>query len=272
MNSSCKHIAIYVYLAAIALSSCHVRNPENSKIVTFCQSIDYTDTVSLHNDKAMATIMRDFVIHMKGAHPEAIDEALDIFLRNIKDDDQALRSATRCAYIYLGNPNSSLRDEGIYIQYLEALLKTPGVPEYLIESSEERLRRARLNREGTIANDFHYIDRNGKEGTLHQLKANRTMLIFYDPECPHCKPILKKIETDRQVNAAVAEGDLNVLAVYTEGNREIWEETKEELPKHWSVAYDLTGILDADLYDIPAMPTVYLLNSDKRVLIKDMFW
>lgn len=41
------------------------------------------------------------------------------------------------------------------------------------------------------------------------------------------------------------------------------------MPANWLVGYDLTGILDAETYDLPAMPTPYLLDGDKRVILKD---
>lgn len=275
-------ISIFVCIVAIISAGCSGQerkaavdmNDMNKThhIVAFCQGIDYADTAALHKDKVMAALMKDFVIEMKRSHPNAIAESLDILFKGLKGDDQSLRLASRYAYSYLGNPNSSVRDEACYLQYLEALLRIPELPEDLAERSKEMLRKTMLNRQGAVANDFHYIARNGKEGSLHQLKADRTMLIFYDPECPHCGPILKKIATDPQVNEGIESGAVKVLAVYTEGKRDVWEKTKNDMPQQWTVAYDITGILDKELYDIPAMPTVYILNADKRVLIKDMLW
>lgn len=244
--------------------------PHHSPILTFVQTIDYSDTASLHKGNVMGAHMKDMAIKMKGSHPTAIAEGLEIFFNGLKDDHRSLRSATRYAELYLYNPNSPFRDEPSYLLYLEYLLKSPGIPEDLAERTKEKLRKASLNREGTVANDLHYIDSHGNEGSLLQLKADHTILIFYDPECPHCLPILRKIAANPDVNEGIRSGSVKVLAVYAEGKRDVWEKTKKDMPKQWTVAYDLTGILDMELYDLPAMPIVYYLGPDKRVVRKDV--
>lgn len=241
-------------------------------IVRLCESLDYTDTAFLHSEEAMKKSMTDIIRLMMRSDSASISLGLDKFFRGIEGDTLALRHATHYAYLYLGNPNSSVRDEALYLYFLSALLHTDHLPEEICSRAKEQERRFSLNRPGTPANDFRYLDRDGKEGSLYAIKSPQTLLVFYDPECPHCPPILNKIATDRKVNAAIKEGTLKVLAVYTEGKRDIWEKTKGGMPEQWTVAYDRTGVLDSDLYDLPAMPIVYLLDADKRVLVKDMAW
>jgi hypothetical protein len=69
---------------------------------------------------------------------------------------------------------------------------------------------------------------------------------------------------------AVANGRLTVLAVYTEGDPDIWNSHAGQLPKGWIDAQDPSHvILDQELYDLTAMPTLYLLDARKRVVVKD---
>ncbi|MDE6695315.1 MAG: DUF5106 domain-containing protein, partial [Muribaculaceae bacterium] len=78
-----------------------------------------------------------------------------------------------------------------------------------------------------------------------------------------------QIASHQGINDAIAEGRLGVLAIYAEGKRDVWDETKVDMPGNWSVGYDLSGILDEELYDLPAMPIIYLLDEGKRVILKD---
>lgn len=273
-------IAIAICFSAIAMSGCTGKNTDKGSlqkgktpaIVELCQSIDYADTASLHNDKSMAEHMKQIVKLMMTSDSTATARALDIFFRGLDGDAASIRSASQYANLYLNNPNSPVRDETLYLRYLTSLLNQRDIPEGAYAKATEEVRKVLLNRPGTVANDFRFIDREGNKSTLHSLRAPRTMLIFYDPECPHCPDILHKIATDTDVNKDIDKGALKVLAVYTEGKRDLWEKTKHDLPENWAVAYDLTGILDADLYDVPAMPTVYILDNDKTVLVKDMIW
>lgn len=177
--------------------------------------------------------------------------------------------ADSIAYLRWGSPASPYRDEGRYIRFLDSLLDVRSLPDALRERAEYRRRIAMLNRPGSVAADFRYVDRNGKESRLHDLKSPLTLLIFYDPECPHCDDILRQLAASGTINRAVADKRLTVLAIYAEGKREVWDDTLDDLPDNWLTGYDITGILDEGLYDLPAMPTPYLLDTDKRVVLKD---
>lgn len=180
-----------------------------------------------------------------------------------------LWKADSIAYRYWGSPSSPYRDEGRYVAFLDSLLAVDSLPETLRERALDRRRIALLNRPGTIAADFRYLERHGEESTLHDLKSPLTLLLFYDPECPHCKDILSALALSEGVNKAIAAKKLTVIAIYAEGKRDVWDKTRSEMPENWLVGYDLTGILDAETYDLPAMPTPYLLDGDKRVMLKD---
>lgn len=173
------------------------------------------------------------------------------------------------AYMRWGNPASPYRDEERYIDFLNHFLAVDTLPQAVRLRAEERLRVASLNRRGTIANDFEFIDRDGRRGTLHGTQGPEIMLIFYDPECPHCGDILAMIAGDEGINKAIADGTLTVLAIYTEGKRGVWDRTKAAMPANWEVGYDMSGILDNGLYDLPAMPIIYILDSSRRVILKD---
>lgn len=187
-----------------------------------------------------------------------------------EDTDSAdLWEADSIAYLYWANPGSPYRDEGRYIQFLDSLLALDELPEGLRERAEHRKRMASLNSPGTIAADFRFLERDGRESRLHSLDSPLTLLIFYDPECPHCDDILRWLAEATPLNRAIDEKMLTVVAVYAEGKREVWDSTRNDMPRDWLVGYDLTGILDNQSYSLPAMPTPYLLDKDKRVILKD---
>ena len=238
-------------------------------LVLLCQDIDYSATAALHSEAFMKQTMTDIVKMMSAADSASIARGLRIFFSGLDGDSIAISEASRLAQLYLGNPASPVRDDDQYIRFLKSLLSAEGIPESIRIQNEERMRKASLNRQGTIATDFSYIDRNGTRGTLHRFEAPQTLLIFYDPECTHCSDILSELAEDPGINGAIAQGQLAVLAIYAEGKRDVWEQTKAGMPADWNVGYDLTGILAHDLYDLPAMPTLYLLDETHRVLLKD---
>ena len=242
---------------------------ETSPLVALCRGINCSDTASLHSEQVMKRTMAEIVRLMEVTDSASTHEGLSILFGKLRKDEEAMKEATRHADLFLNSPASPVRDENLYIRFLQALLSTDSLPETIRLRAEEWLRTASLNRPGTIATDFRYLDRNGNEGSLHQFRTPQTLLIFYDPECPHCPEILSQIASHQGINRAIDEGKLGVLAIYTEGNREVWDRTKADMPGNWSVGYDLSGILDEEQYDLPAMPIIYLLDSEHRVILKD---
>lgn len=238
-------------------------------LVLLCRDIDYSDTAALHDDAVMTDRMVEIVKLMPRSDSLVTRRALTLFFSGICHDGRGMAIADSLGDLYLNNPASPVRNGELYIRFLDAMLSVDSIPEAIRLRAEERLRTTLLNRAGTIANDFTFIERAGRSGSLHSLQAPRTLVVFYDPECPHCGDILKQIANASRIKAAIAGGRLTVLAVYAEGKRDVWERTKAAMPRNWLVCYDTAGILDHDLYDLPAMPTLYLLDADKTVILKD---
>ncbi|MDE5812734.1 MAG: DUF5106 domain-containing protein [Muribaculaceae bacterium] len=278
--SNISRLIIFAATVALCLCCCSGNKAERksalaerrSPIVAYCERIDYSDTASLHDKDKMDAIMADLVKLMMRSDTTDTKKALAIFLKGLNGDGMALREAAEKADLYLNSPNSPAKNETLYLIFLRSMLDAPDLPEDVAARIEDRIRRVCLNRPGTKAKDFRFIDRDGREGSLHSIDTQQTLLVFYDPECPHCPEILERIAKNKKVNAAIEEGILMVVAVYAEGKRNVWEKTKRDLPENWTVAYDLTGVLDEELYDLPAMPYVFLLDKHKKVLIKDMPW
>ena len=68
---------------------------------------------------------------------------------------------------------------------------------------------------------------------------------------------------------AIDEGNINVIAVYTEDDENLWKTTLNDLPENWLAVTDRGYIRNEALYDLKAMPTFYLLNASHKVILKD---
>ena len=63
-------------------------------------------------------------------------------------------------------------------------------------------------------------------------------------------------------------GRLKLLSVCVEGNTVEWED--QILPENWIDACDeALRISDREIYDLPTMPVLYLLDKNQRVLLKN---
>jgi hypothetical protein len=75
---------------------------------------------------------------------------------------------------------------------------------------------------------------------------------------------------DEWLATALSRRQLALLAVYTEGDEELWRSALDKFPAGWQVGNDAsTAIRGRLLYDLKAMPTLYLLDGAHTVLLKD---
>lgn len=70
------------------------------------------------------------------------------------------------------------------------------------------------------------------------VNGNRLILIFFDPDCPHCHDVISQMIADSALSAAIDAGKVTVLAVYTEGDDTVWKRVLPDMPRNWMVATD----------------------------------
>lgn len=170
----------------------------------------------------------------------------------------------------LGDPNSPLRNDEFYIPVLRAQLSSPWYDEYERLAPEYRLSLASQNRIGEPANDFRYTLASGATGSLYGLRAEYVLLFINNPGCPMCREIREAISASPMLTELIEHGRLRVLALYPDENLDEWRAYRDEIPPSWINAYDDGCVLrEKGLYDLSAIPSLYLLDAQKRVLVKD---
>lgn len=170
----------------------------------------------------------------------------------------------------LGDPNSPLRNDEFYIPVLRAQLSSPWYDEYERLAPEYRLSLASQNRIGQPANDFRYTLASGATGSLYGLRAEYVLLFINNPGCPMCREIREAISASPMLTELIEHGRLRVLALYPDENLDEWRACREQIPASWINAYDDGCVLrEKGLYDLSAIPSLYLLDAQKRVLVKD---
>ena len=71
-------------------------------------------------------------------------------------------------------------------------------------------------------------------------------------------------------NRLLGQKKLTVLSIYPDEELDEWRKHLNEFPKEWINGYDKKfAIKEQQLYDLKAIPTLYLLNKEKTVLLKD---
>ena len=202
---------------------------------------------------------------------ELIRESLKNWSSRFLPEAHARKVLTQMADDYWYNPNSPFYNERLYGLYLETLLSQLPQEDAMRFSYQFKLELLKRNQVGKLATDFRYELSDGTRRSLMvtPVKGNRLLLLFYDPECESCHEVLLQMATDKALATAVKAGQISVLAIYTEGNEDAWQKNLLDMPAGWMVGMDREEVKNEALYDLKAMPSLYLLDGKKQVLLKD---
>ena len=239
----------------------------------YWDQFDFADTTLVNNRDVTEQGFVNFIALLAdGTTPEELTrESLENWCAGFVGKEHARKVLTQTADSYLFNPNSPFYNEALYGLYLETMLDVLPQTDAVRSSYQFKLELVRRNNPGDRATDFTYYLPDGTRCTLGTTptKNDRLLLVFYDPECESCHEVLQQMAADASLAEAVQSGKLNVLAVYTEGNEEAWRKALPDLPEGWTVGNDREAVKTGALYDLKAMPSLYLLDGSKTVLLKD---
>lgn len=171
---------------------------------------------------------------------------------------------------YLYDPNSPLRNEDHYAFFASHLATSDLVEPLMQEKYARIVRLAALNRVGTKAADFRFADKKGRIFTLYGIKAELTLLFFSNPGCTACKDIIDVLSNDPVISGLIADGTMKVLNIYIDEDLEAWRSYMPIYPETWYNGFDPDLVIRGEtLYNVRAIPSLYLLDSDKKVIMKD---
>ena len=171
---------------------------------------------------------------------------------------------------YLYDPNSPVRNEDLYGYFVDRLSRSDLIDDGYRMGYEWEARMCRLNRVGTPAADFSFTDTRGRIRTLYGVKAEYTVLIFGNPGCKACMDFMEAMESTPVVAEAVSSGRLQVVDVYIDREIDQWKAHIPDYPATWINGYDHGYTIRTDLiYNVRGIPSIYLLDADKTVLLKD---
>ena len=84
------------------------------------------------------------------------------------------------------------------------------------------------------------------------------------------KQLREQISGSPMLSEMIERGRLKILALYPDEDLTEWRNYRDHIPASWINAYDAGCLVrENGTYDLTAIPSLYLLDSDKRVLVKD---
>lgn len=237
----------------------------------YWDNVNFADTNYIHHPEVTEQAWADYCDILNHVPLETAQEAMRKTIEQTNVDKKVFTYITDLADKYLYDPNSPMRNEEFYIPVLDAMLASPVLEE--IEKVRPKARRelAQRNRIGTKALNFNYTLASGAQGSLYQLNTDYTLLFINNPGCHACAETIEALKSAPIINQLLSQKKLTVLSVYPDEELDEWRKHLNEFPKEWINAYDKKFVIkEQQLYDLKAIPTLYLLDKDKTVLLKDV--
>ena len=249
----------------------------------YWNGFDYADSQALADTVGLARTFFEWVL-LLGKLPQ--QESVPLMAQLIRDGKEAPQMQLRLLELgesILNDPNSPYRNEELYIPMLEAVINAPNIREEYKERPRYQLALARKNRKYTKATDFTYITNRGEKGRLSELarslKARAKcssralpchciLLYFNNPECHDCSRVNGYLSASRVIRDRLSNGTLTLLAIYPDESLRAWHRHRSEYPPSW-IAARYGSPRERKAYNLPAIPCLYLLDTDMMVLLKD---
>lgn len=171
---------------------------------------------------------------------------------------------------YFYDPNSPVRSEDLYLPFASRMATSELVPDSEKGQYAWETKVCSLNRTGTPAADFRFVDTAGRTRTLYGIQAEWLLLIFGNPDCNACREIVEEMGASVAISNLIHSGRLKVVDVYIDEDIELWKQRRDSYPSAWINGYDPTFTIRTDrVYAVRAVPSLYLLDKDKTVVLKD---
>ena len=200
----------------------------------FWQDYAFADSTAMNREVGEQGMV-DFLNFMQHADSVSAMQGAKVLADSLGVHPSALTFFEGLMEHYLGDSDSPLYSDEVYAHLLRALPETPQRV-WLLEQLAK-------NRVGSMAADILVTTPEGKQTRLYKIKAEQILLIFYDPDCRRCQRLDAQLEQEPLI---VQNPRLKVVRKNVN---------------------DLNGE-----YYVPHTPALYLLDKEKRVVLKEPKW
>lgn len=237
----------------------------------YWDKFDFADTAFISLPEVTEQALANYIDLFTYVPAETASEAIKSMMRKAEADSAMFAHFCELYEKYLYDPNSPMRNEEYYIPVLESILVSNKVGDVEKIRPQHQLDLALKNRVGHPATDFAYTLPSGASNKLYSIPSEYTILFFYNPDCSTCKEVRENIIASATIQKLQKLKKIKILALYPDEDIAAWQKYIPNIPAEWINAYDnKQTIQEKEIYDLKAIPTLYLLDKDKKVLLKDV--
>lgn len=236
----------------------------------YWDNFDFADKSLIGNAEITEQAFADFLYMLPNSSEPLMKRGVEALMSRAAVNKEMFLHFMELSEKYIYDPNSPYRDNDLYIIVLQTVLGSGILDENEMIRPKHQLDVSLKNPLGGVATDFSITLKNGRKIRLKSIKTEYTLLFFNNPDCNECAQVKQQMADSKIINKMLDEKSrLTILSVYPDEDIELWKNTSYD--KRWISGYDEGQVLSNEfLYDLRAIPTLYLLSPDKRVIMRDV--
>lgn len=235
----------------------------------------FWDNADLSDDRLIRTPflhgkVEQYLTKLTSPAPDSLIVAIDNLFRRAKDNEETFKYLMW--YLTVKYESSEIMGyDAIFVHLADTYYADPKMSWMNATVKENLIKRANTLRPiliGKQAPELILLDTLQRPVSLYKIKAEYTLIYFWDPDCSHCKketPLLRDLYLkDKQLY------NLEIYAVCMDTS---WTEMKQYILKNEMKWINVNGFYSMtpdfrELYDVHSSPVMYLLDREKKIIAK----
>lgn len=204
----------------------------------YWDNYNFADTLMLKSEEVTEQGFVNFIDILGRFSPAIAQKGIAGFTQRAFKNTAAKERFESLIEHYFENPQSPLRNDRVYLLFLEEMKNSPCFDEAEKERLTFKIKTTNKNLPGDIAINFNFKDENGMSHQLSDYRDQKVILYFYDPDCENCHKVSAWLKQQ------TIPADIKVLKIIADNPI-------------------------SHIYSLRAMPTIFLLDKGNLVVLKD---
>lgn len=235
----------------------------------------YFDNIDFSDDRILQTpvyhsVLRRYFNNVIIQHPDSVIREADRIVDKARANKEMFKYTV---WFITNNAESSpmMGMDAVFVHMVENYYMTDEV-DWLDEDRKQRIINRAMELKplllGKVAPNIKVYDTEGKAIELHDVEAEYIIVYFWDSECGFCRRATPKI---KKAYENLSDYNIIVFSVNTETDKDKWLNVIADYEHNWIHVNDVRNRSGfRDKYNIYAIPKIFILDSDKKILAKDI--
>ncbi|MGN0236479.1 MAG: DUF5106 domain-containing protein [Lepagella sp.] len=230
----------------------------------FWDKMDFKQKTAV-DQNALNDAFRVYVAPMQFATAAEVNASVDKVITQISKNAVLSLQFAKAAEEALYGPRADVWNDEIYLKFIDNVLRCKQIKKERKARYEHVGKQLRGTLRGSMPPEFDYTEADGKVSHYHP-NGVITVIEFGDPDCDDCRFSKLKMETNVRFSSLVERGKINVMFIVADPEEE-WQEKVKDYPVLWHVGASESV---SDLYDLRKSPSVYVIDREGKVAVKNV--